>query len=132
MPKNRNSSGTQRWIVDHTSIMSRSFLDILWLTIVLGTSFRCPAGIVTLITHGFNSDAGDWVQAMGEVIAEYPRRVFEYGASATTYLLTFDSNGALQQRRLSGSEPSKTASGDIVLLLDWNPYSGDLGDVIFN
>jgi pimeloyl-ACP methyl ester carboxylesterase len=93
-------------------------------------SGKVLAGVVTLVTHGFRSGAGDWVAGMSDAAREYPRRTYEYGTTAPVYWLSFDSEGYLHAQKLSGPNFSNNPSGDILLLLDWNPYSGDGSDLI--
>jgi pimeloyl-ACP methyl ester carboxylesterase len=86
--------------------------------------------VATLITHGFLSGAGDWVTGMSDAAREYPRRTYEYGSAAPVFLLSFDSEGYLHAQKIAGPDFSNNPSGDILLLLDWNPYSGDLRDIL--
>jgi len=65
---------------------------------------------------------------MADAAREYPRRVYEYGMSAPLYQLSFDAQGHLKSRKIFGPDPLDNPSGDILLLLDWNPYSGNLSD----
>jgi hypothetical protein len=86
---------------------------------------------VTLITHGFNSGASDWVDAMAAVIERHPRL---YPLTNTsTYLISFeqDTTGAYvpRQQKLRGSDPQVANSGQIILLLDWSQLAGTLSGV---
>ena len=87
----------------------------------------CTAGVVTLITHGWTQDADGWVRSMGRAMAEHPLRKAEFGfVRPTTYRLSFNGDRSLKAERIDGASPLQNPSGDVFLLLDWNPYSGDL------
>ncbi|HTI72166.1 MAG TPA: hypothetical protein VMF06_19475 [Candidatus Limnocylindria bacterium] len=99
----------------------------VWPLVCLGllaVAQPAKAGVVTLITHGFDSDADSWVTTMGEAVATYPRTAYQFGSEVPTYRLSFNGQGAMQSSRIAGPPPTNSVSGDIVLLLDWNPYSG--------
>lgn len=84
-------------------------------------------GVATLITHGLYQTADDWVTQMGKAMARHPRRQFEFGTSSPTiYRLSFDKKRNLQAKLVDGTQPSQEPSGDVILLLDWNPFSGAL------
>lgn len=90
-------------------------------------TWHAQAGVATLVTHGLYEKAEDWVTQMGKAMARHPRRQFEFGPSSPpVYSLWFDRNRTLKATLLEGSLPSEDPSGDIILLLDWNPFSGDL------
>jgi hypothetical protein len=85
------------------------------------------AGVVTLITHGWTEDAKGWVTAMGKSAASHPIRVAEFGPqSPMIYLMSFNPDRSLKVSRIDGESPLQNPSGDIFLLLDWQPYAGDL------
>lgn len=87
----------------------------------------CTAGVVTLITHGWTQDANGWVTAMGWAAARHPLRAAEFGAqSPLIYRMSFNPDRSLKVTRIAGESPLQNPSGDIFLLLDWQPYSGDL------
>src|SRR5262245_40621370 len=93
---------------------SRGFLRE-WLCCIL--LFACSKGFagVTIITHGFNSDASDWVTAMGEAVAEYPNLVL---TNSTRYEIFFQQNTQGEyvpsQRKLAGGDPKIADSGEII------------------
>ncbi len=88
---------------------------------------HAQAGVATLVTHGLYEKAEDWVTQMGRAMARHPRRQFEFGPSTPpVYSLRFDHDQTLKATLLEGSHPSQDPSGDIILLLDWNPFSGEL------
>jgi hypothetical protein len=85
-------------------------------------------GNVTIITHGWNSNASDtngWVWDMAYSIGNYEKRIQEYGGNSakTFYKMHFD-NGVLKSDLMFGQVPINNPSGDIIVALDWNPYSG--------
>ena len=87
----------------------------------------CSAGVVTLITHGWTEDAKGWVTAMGKSAARHPIRVAEFGPqSPLIYLVSFNPDRSLKVSQIAGDSPLQNPSGDIFLLLDWQPYAGDL------
>jgi hypothetical protein len=43
-----------------------------------------------------------------------------------TYRLRFNGDRSLEAERIDGTSPLENPTGDVFLLLDWNPYSGDL------
>jgi pimeloyl-ACP methyl ester carboxylesterase len=99
------------------------------MALVLCLVHACRAGVVTLVTHGYLSGADEWVATMGRAARDYPRRAAEYGPVVPIFRLSFDSGGFLRAQQTAGPAVTNNSSGDIVLLLDWNPYSGDLSDV---
>jgi hypothetical protein len=76
---------------------------------------------VTIITHGWNSDAGGWVTAMGQAIAA---RLAVSGSEATLYSVRMSRSGSgaitatLGPR--TGPSPLSSDCGEIVILLDWS------------
>jgi hypothetical protein len=99
------------------------FASLLFL---LGVAMprRMEAAGVTMITHGYDSDANGWVAAMADSITNY---YFFPGASFTTYEVTLTTDGTdyyYQWARDSGGAPSNTDSGEIIIKLDWSQMSG--------
>lgn len=89
--------------------------------------FDAFGGSATLITHGFLHKVEDWVLPMGLAAARHPRRLQEFGPEgATVYVLRFKPDRTLEATHLTGPSPLENRSGDIIMLLDWNPFSGDL------
>src|SRR5213592_3861075 len=102
-----------------------------WITLVLAAlclAFPGPplrAAGVTIITHGLNGNVDDWVIAMADRTTDYDRFP---GTSFTCYELYFiltNSNYALTWRRLGGSAPPATDSGEILIKLDWRQLAND-------
>jgi len=90
---------------------------------------------VTIITHGFELDADypTWVTAMADAIPDYMQARFPaLDNTCSTYKLTIAApNGDFSYSpptRTDGSPPSATASGEIIIELDWSALSGDLED----
>jgi len=105
----------------------KTIYNLLILTVIF--NFIAFGGTVTVLTHGYNSSAGNtngWLWNMALKMGEYDRRKFEYGGNKSNsfYIVYFD-NSILKSKLLFGVEPDKNPSGDIFIVLDWNPYSGD-------
>jgi hypothetical protein len=90
----------------------------------LGFPDRSGAAGVTVITHGYNSDADTWVTAMADQIPEY--QGFP-GTSFTVYKIALTTDGSsyfYQWSRTNGSSPLLTDSGEIIVKLDWSQMAG--------
>ena len=77
---------------------------------------------VTVITHGLNGDAAGWVTGMANEIHSYYRFP---GTNYTFYKIYFNYNAAdnyyyAAWTNLSGSLPSATDSGEIIVAFDWS------------
>ncbi|HOX57191.1 MAG TPA: hypothetical protein P5205_08605 [Candidatus Paceibacterota bacterium] len=106
---------------------ARRFFVGLWgLWILLLSACAAPSCLatgVTLITHGFNSDADDWVRGMADSI---PSNIRFPGTQFTTYKIILTSDGNYQCSRASGNAPTLTDSGEIIVRLDWSQMAGTL------
>ncbi len=90
---------------------------------------------VTIITHGFELDTSypTWVTAMADAIPGYLQARFpDMDSTCSTYHLTITApNGDYEfspPTRTNGSPPSATASGEIIIELDWSAVSGEILD----
>lgn len=112
--------------------MNKSTFRILQFVIasIFMLTTKILAGNVTIITHGFNSTAfntNSWLWEMAFKINDYEKKVFEYNGKkgSTFYLMGFE-NGKFKSKLIYGDIPANNNSGDIFILLDWTPYSGDI------
>lgn len=96
-------------------------------TALFSTSQISAAG-VTIITHGFYSDANSWVTAMANAIPNYYRFP---GTNFTVYKVTLTTDGSTYQYQWEreGGSPLTNDSGEIIVKLDWSQMSGDPSDV---
>jgi hypothetical protein len=87
--------------------------------LLLATPIARGAGI-TIITHGLNGNADGWVTGMANQVPNHTRFP---GSSRTFYRLSFYYSAGsyyMTWSRPSGSSPSSTDSGEIVVALDWS------------
>ena len=113
--------------MNHLTFLSNRSSTIA--SILLVTSFailppRSHGAGVTLITHGYNANADDWIAGMADQLPNYYRFP---GTSLTTYKLTLSYDGTYinyQWARTTGSAPSATGSGEIIVRLDWSQMAG--------
>ena len=111
----------------------KTIKSILAYLLFLG-SLNLIGGNVTIITHGFNSknfgyNTNSWIWKMAFTIGDYEKRTVEYGKNddKTFYLVGFDENDSfkIKSKLVLGKSIRENPSGDIIVVLDWNPYSGD-------
>ena len=102
--------------------------------LLLLAPLKLIGGNVTIITHGFNSknfgyNTNSWLWKMAFTIGDYEKRTVEYGRNndKTFYLVGFDENDGykIKSNQIVGKSIKENPSGDIIIVLDWNPYSGD-------
>lgn len=108
--------------------MKYKIAKLILAYILMLAPFKLIGGNVTIITHGWNSNASDtngWIWNMAYSIGNHEKRMQEYGGSGgkTFYKMYFD-NGTLKSDLVFGQIPINNPSGDIIIALDWNPYSG--------
>ena len=101
----------------------------LCLILTVFIPYSTKAAGVTIITHGFDSDATNgWVAAMAEAIPNYSEFP---GTNFTIYIivLTTDGNGNYYyQWSRTNSDPAATDSGQIIVQLDWSQMAGNPTD----
>lgn len=93
-------------------------------------SYSTRAAGVTIITHGYDGDATGWITSMADQIPTY----FNGGhpglsTNFTIYTIALTTDGSnyyYQWERDSGSSPSNTDTGEIIVKLDWSQMSGGL------
>lgn len=82
---------------------------------------------VTIITHGFNSNADSWVDAMAdEVIARIAAETAFQESDVAKYELTIDSSSVSLAQESTESYLT-AASGETVIRLDWGALSSNTG-----
>jgi len=98
------------------------FARLLLLGWLLGGAVAAAAK-VTLITHGLNGATTGWVAGMAQALTNRPGGPTD---AAIYRLQISSSNNTLSGAftRLSGSPVTNSASGEIILLLDWGPVAG--------
>jgi len=100
------------------------------IALMLLFSTKALSGNVTIITHGYGSDAlnqNGWVWNMAFKMGEYDRRAYEYGDnSKKTFYQIYIENGVIKNKLAFGVLPKYNPSGDIFIALDWSDYSGSL------
>jgi hypothetical protein len=108
------------------------FGTLLFLSAFIPYSTRAAG--VTIITHGFEDDTSfpTWVAAMADQMPTYfNNRYPNLNTNFTTYRLAVtysDGSYYFSSSRTNGAPPSATASGEIVIELDWSSLSGDVFD----
>jgi len=94
------------------------------------TSHLAGAAGVTVITHGYNSDVTGWITAMADEIPAYFHHSYPgLSTNITIYTITLTTDGGnyyYQWSRNSGSSPSSTDTGEIIVKLDWSQMAGGL------
>jgi hypothetical protein len=93
----------------------------LFICFLLALNLGHGAG-VTIITHGLNSDADDWVLAMAQRLPLHPSFP---GTNFTCFEVTVAPNFAVSAVRISGVGPIVTDSGEIVIALDWGQLANN-------
>ena len=103
-----------------------------WLSAFLFLAASSPrsanAAGVTIITHGYDGDVTGWITAMADEIPtcfhdRYPGLSTNF-TIYTVVLTTDGSNYYYKWERDSGSSPSNTDTGEIIVMLDWSQMAG--------
>jgi hypothetical protein len=121
--------------LSHYASKKKLLLGAGLLLFSLANPQPAPAAGVTIITHGFELDTSypTWVTAMADAIPGYLQSRFpNMDDTCSTYKLTIAApNGDYEfspPTRTNGSPPSATASGEIIIELDWSAVSGEVLD----
>lgn len=93
----------------------------LFAFLFAGITLGYGAG-VTLITHGLNSNADDWVLAMAQRVPLHPAFA---GTNFSCYALDVAPNFTLSATRIAGVAPMANDSGEIVIKLDWGQLANN-------
>ena len=107
----------------------KKLLSGVLLFLIGFTSHYTKAAGVTIITHGYDGDVTGWITAMADEIPTYYHNYRYPGLSTnfTIYTLTLTTDGSnyyYQWARDSGSSPSNTDTGEIIVKLDWSQMAG--------
>jgi hypothetical protein len=121
--------------LSHYASGKKLLLGAVLLLFSVANPQPAPAAGVTIITHGFELDTSypTWVTAMADSIPGYLQARFpDMDNTCSTYKLTITApNGDYEfspPTRTNGSPPSATASGEIIIELDWSAISGEVFD----
>ena len=82
-----------------------------------------PGAGVTVVTHGFNGNATDWVIPMCNRVLWGP----ELATNASHYRVSITESGGVyqfSQAFLGGVQPGASTSGEIIVSLDWSTLAG--------
>lgn len=77
---------------------------------------------VTIITHGLNSNADDWVLTMAQRL---PLHANHPGTNFSLYNVDMAPNFALTATRIGGGQPTVIESGEIIITFDWGPLANN-------
>ena len=77
---------------------------------------------VTIITHGLNSNADDWVLAMAQRVPLHPNHP---GTNFSCYAVDVAPNLTLSATRIGGGPPTAMDSGEVVIKLDWGQLANN-------
>ena len=89
--------------------------------LLVGLTLGRGAG-VTIITHGLNSNADDWVLAMAQRIPMHPNHP---GTNFSLYAVEVAPNFTLSASRIGGGPPTASPSGEIIITLDWGQLANN-------
>ena len=96
---------------------------ILTTCVLLAAALYIARGAgITIITHGLNSNADDWVLAMAQRVPLHPNSV---GTNFSCYAVDVAQNFTLTATRIGGGPPIASDSGEIVIKLDWGPLANN-------
>jgi hypothetical protein len=96
--------------------------------LLLLAPLRLFGGNVTIITHGFNNVGtmtNGWLWNLAKQIGTYEKRKSEYGGNdlKTFYQVQIVNDQFKSKLMDFGTSFKNNPSGDIIIVLDWNPYS---------
>src|SRR5687768_4230035 len=82
----------------------------------------CRGAGVTIITHGLNSNADDWVLAMAQRVPLHPNLP---GTNFSCYAVDVAPNFTVTATRIGGGPPTAGDSGEIIIKLDWGQLANN-------
>jgi len=100
-----------------TSLKALTGCLMVGLLLASGANLR-GAG-VTLITHGNSGSTSGWITGMANALSA------RLGGSVPIYRINVASGLTTSVTKISGGSPLTSASGEIIVMLDWGPVSSD-------
>lgn len=108
--------------------MKYKIQKIILAYLLLLVPLKLIGGNVTIITHGFNNVGtmtNGWLWNLAKQIGAYEKRKVEYGGNdlKTFYQVQIINDQFKSKLMDFGTSFKNNPSGDIIIVLDWNPYS---------
>jgi len=97
----------------------RAFVRGLVIGFLLASVPMLHAAGVTLITHGNSGDTAGWITGMANALST------RLGGNVPIYRINVTTGLVTSVTKISGGNPLTSASGEIILMLDWGPVSSN-------
>src|ERR1051325_2308666 len=88
--------------------------------LALSVALLARGGGVTIITHGLNGNANDWVTGMATNIPSHHRFAGSSYTFYKFYVVLVGGSYQITWARIGGSPPTSADSGEIIVALDWS------------